>query len=242
MTEESILQKIRGGLIVSCQALENEPLYGADIMARMAIAAESGGAVGIRANGANDIRQIKSVTTLPVIGILKRKCHGSDVYITPTLEDVEEVLRAGADIVAVDATQRPRPGGQLGSEFVALVKQRFPEVVVVADVSTYHEGVLAAQAGADVVASTLSGYTEYTFPLQEPDFPLIGALSESLSIPVVAEGRIRTPRQAAQCLRLGAWAVVVGSAITRPQEITQSFVESLHRCLQEQTAEGEQRV
>ncbi|WP_067934105.1 N-acetylmannosamine-6-phosphate 2-epimerase [Alicyclobacillus kakegawensis] len=242
MTQESILQNIRGGLIVSCQALESEPLYGADIMARMAVAAERGGAVGIRANGSTDIRQIKSATHLPVIGLCKRTVHGSDVYITPTIDDVEEVLGAGADMVAVDATLRPRPGGQLGADFVLKVKQQYPEILLVADISTYQEGVLAAQAGADVVATTLSGYTPYSAERDGPDFSLIVSLSRSLNVPVVAEGHIRTPRQAAECLRLGAWAVVVGSAITRPQEITQSFVQSLHECLQEQAAKGEQRA
>ncbi|MCL6632153.1 MAG: N-acetylmannosamine-6-phosphate 2-epimerase [Alicyclobacillus herbarius] len=242
MTEESILQKIHGGLIVSCQALENEPLYGADIMARMAVAAERGGAVGIRANGGSDIREIKRTTHLPVIGLCKRWIPGSEVYITPTLEDVEEVLQAGADMVAVDATQRVRPGGGLGTDFVATVKQRFPRALVVADVATYQEGVLAAEAGADIVATTLSGYTSDSAWQDGPDFSLVASLSQSLPVPVIAEGHIRTPRQAAECLRLGAWAVVVGSAITRPQEITQSFVTSLRQYLQAQAAEGEQRA
>jgi N-acylglucosamine-6-phosphate 2-epimerase len=238
MTELSVFEKFRGGLIVSCQALENEPLHGAEIMARMALAAEAGGAVGIRANGVADIRQIKSVTSLPVIGIIKREYTGSEVYITPTLVEVEEVLAAGADIVAVDATNRLRPDGRNAESFIKLVKHHYPQALVMADVSTLPEGVAAVSAGADLVASTLSGYTRYSPDLDGPDFELIRALSQSVSVPVIAEGRIRTPEEAAKCLQLGAWAVVVGSAITRPQEITQSFVEYLHRCLHRSESHG----
>lgn len=227
MVATTVLDKLRGGLIVSCQALENEPLHGSDIMARMAIAAKEGGAVGIRANSGKDIQSIKEAVDLPVIGIVKRYYQNSDVFITPTLKEVEEVVRAGAEIVAIDATNRQRPDGVSIESFVKVIRTQFPEILVMADVSTLEEGILASRSGVDLVATTLSGYTPYSSELHGPDFQLIESLTAQLSVPVIAEGRVRTPNEAAQCLEKGAWAVVVGSAITRPQEITRWFVEQL---------------
>lgn len=226
MNGNLVLETIRGGLIVSCQALKDEPLYGADIMARMALAAKWGGAVAIRANGAEDIRSIKPIG-LPVIGIVKQDYPGTEVYITPTLREVDEIIKAGADIVAIDATQRQRPDGSLPDEFIQQVKQNYLDVLLMADVSTFEEGVAAAQAGVDMVASTMSGYTDYSPQRAGPDFTLIERLAQTLPIPVIAEGRVRTPEEAVECLRRGAWAVVVGSAITRPQEIVKSFTERI---------------
>jgi N-acylglucosamine-6-phosphate 2-epimerase len=227
MNENEILSKIRGGIIVSCQAMEGEPLHGPEMMARMALAAKMGGAVGIRANGEQDIRSIKRLTGLPVIGILKREYAQSEVYITPTLEEVEKVKSAGADIVAVDATCRPRPDGLLPKEFIASIKAKYPDLFIMADVSTLDEGLIAEEAGANLVASTMSGYTEYSPKMEKPDFGLIQKLVQHLQIPVIAEGRIRTPEEAVRCFELGAFSVVIGSAITRPQVITQRFVEQV---------------
>lgn len=224
---QSVMESLRGGLIVSCQAAVGEPLHGADYMARMACAAKRGGAIGIRANGGDDIRAIKRRTGLPVVGLVKKQYPHIDVYITPTLEEVEEVVAAGAEIVAIDCTNRKRPGGLYPQQFIPAIRQRFPHVLIMADISTVEEGVAASRFGVDLVASTMSGYTAYSSNRPKPDFPLIEQLVQQVSIPVVAEGHIHLPEQAAACLRVGAWCVVVGTAITRPQEITHRFVKEM---------------
>ena len=229
MGSQSILNTIRGKLIVSCQALEHEPLHGSHIMARMAVASQEGGAVAIRANSGNDIRAIKEATGLPVIGIVKRFYEQCEVFITPTLKEVEEVVQAGAEIVAVDATKRPRPDGSSTNEFIRSIKKAFPEILIMADVAILEEGVLATEYGADLVATTLSGYTSYSPERQSPDFDLIENLVKQVTIPVIAEGHIWTPEELVMCYDKGAWSVVIGSAITRPQEITKYFVERLER-------------
>jgi putative N-acetylmannosamine-6-phosphate epimerase len=215
------VEQVRGGLIVSCQALEHEPLHGAHIMARMAVAAKEGGAVAIRANSPEDIYAIKQAVDLPIIGLFKDGEAG--VYITPTLRHARAVADAGADIIALDATGRPRPDGRTLAELIADIRGQLGKPVL-ADVSTLDEGVAAETMGADLVAPTLSGYTEYSPRLDGPDFTLIQALVERLSVPVIAEGRIRTPEEARAALDMGVLAVVVGSAITRPQWITAQFV------------------
>lgn len=225
---QAILEAMRGGLIVSCQALEHEPLYGSAIMSRMAVAAHEGGAVGIRANTPDDIRSIRAAVDLPIIGLWKRDYPDSAVYITPTLREIEAVMDAGADIVAIDATARPRPHGDSLATHVAHVR-RSSDALLMADVSTLEEGLEAERLGFDVVSTTLSGYTPYSPQLAGPDFELVGALASRLSIPVVAEGRIQSPEQAARCLASGAFAVVVGGAITRPQAITRRFVDGLSK-------------
>ncbi|WAH39233.1 N-acetylmannosamine-6-phosphate 2-epimerase [Alicyclobacillus dauci] len=231
MNSEAFLERIRGGLIVSCQAIDDEPLSGAGVMPRMAVAAMAGGAVGIRANGAEDIRNIKAEVDLPVIGIVKRNYADSPVYITPTLQEVEEVASAGADVVAIDATSRLRPNGLSLEKLISRIREAFPELLIMGDVSTLVEGIQAAALGVDFVASTMSGYTPYSPGTSQPDFQLIEALVQRVDIPVIAEGKIRSPDQAVRCIELGCCAVVVGSAITRPQEITRTFVESLERAV-----------
>lgn len=226
MTKEQILKKIYKGLIVSCQALENEPLHGSDIMAKMAVAAEKGGAVGIRANFATDIKAIKEALSLPIIGLVKREYSGYEVYITPTLREVEEVVTAGAHIVAVDATDMSRPGNRSSSEFITEIKKQF-HIMVMADISTYEEGIRAQDAGADMISTTMSGYTPYSPKLDGPDFELIKNLSSDVSIPLIGEGRIWEPREAVEALMLGAYAIVVGTAITRPMNITKRFTEAI---------------
>ncbi len=221
-------ESMHGGLVVSCQAFPGEPLYGAPTMAQMAMAAEIGGAVGIRANGPDDIRAIRAVTQLPVIGIYKRMYENSFVYITPTMKEVDEVVAAGADIVAVDATARRRPDGQGTVDFLRAIRARHP-VLVMGDVATLEEGVLAAGAGADIVSTTLSGYTAQSEAHDGPDFNLLAQLVRTLAVPVVAEGRISTPQECARAFALGAFAVVVGSAITRPQDITRRFAAATPR-------------
>lgn len=219
-----IIARLRGGLIVSCQALPHEPLHGSEIMARMALAAWQGGAVGIRANTPQDIRAIREAVPLPLIGIYKD--GDAAVYITPTLEHGRAVARAGADIVALDATSRPRPDGRTLAETIAALHAEFA-IPVMADVSTFDEGLAAVEAGADLVSTTLSGYTPYSPQQEGPDLALVAALAERLTVPVIAEGRISTPALARAALEAGAFAVVVGAAITRPQWITARFVAAL---------------
>lgn len=223
MNKDAFIEQVRNKLIVSCQALPDEPLYGAQIMARMAVAAQIGGASAIRANSPADIQAIKASVDLPVIGLYKQGDTG--IYITPTHEAILAVIAAGCDVVALDATLRPRPSeASLQALFETIHAQG---KLILADVSTFEEGQNAQALGADFVAPTLSGYTEYTPILDGPDFELIARLAAELSIPTIAEGRIHTPAQARQALDSGALAVVVGTAITRPRLITKSFVDAL---------------
>ncbi|MCD9022430.1 N-acetylmannosamine-6-phosphate 2-epimerase [Cohnella silvisoli] len=216
----------RRGLIVSCQALEDEPLHGVGIMARMALAAKDGGAVGLRINGVADILEVKQICDMPVIGIMKIHYAGYEVFITPTLSEVEKLIKAGADIVAVDASRRPRPSYADPTIFIEAIKKEFG-IPLMADVSNFEEGVSAWLAGADMVATTLSSYTPYTANREKPDIELVKQLLGHVNIPVIAEGNIETPEQALACMNAGAYAVVVGSAITRPQTITRRFVERI---------------
>lgn len=219
--------KLQHKLIVSCQARADAPLHGPRFMAAMAEAAERGGAGGIRANGAEDIRAIRAVTQLPIIGIDKRLDPQGNVIITPDLESARRVVEAGADLVALSCAFYQRPSLP---ELHTLIREIQDElgVPVMADCSTLEEGLWAAEAGADLVASTLSGYTPATQGLhQGPDLELVADLARQARVPVVAEGRIWTPQEARAALEAGAYAVVVGTAITNPTEITRRFVEAL---------------
>lgn len=227
--KDDVLPALQGGLIVSCQALADEPLHGSAHMAVMAVAAQRGGAAGIRANSPEDIAAIRRVCDLTLIGIEKRDYPGSPVYITPTIREVDRVVEAGAQIVALDATDNPRPGGLLFPEFLAAVRKRHGRIPVMADVSTLEEGIAAVAAGADMVSTTLAGYTPATAHLRGPAFGLLKDLVAQVPAPVFAEGRIWTPEECCRAFALGAFAVVVGSAITRPQEITRRFVDALRR-------------
>jgi N-acylglucosamine-6-phosphate 2-epimerase len=198
------------------------------MMAKMALAAKEGGASAIRANGKKDIKAIKQATGLPVIGIIKRGYTNSDIYITPTIKEVAEVAEAGAEIVAVDLTSRVRPDAQSNQEFLQTIKTHYPELLILADISTYEEGMIAAELGADIISTTLSGYTPYSESLGRPNFTLIEELSCHIKQPVFAEGAVNSPCEAGKCIEMGAWAVVVGGAITRPQLITKGFVDKLH--------------
>jgi N-acylglucosamine-6-phosphate 2-epimerase len=223
MNKADFIAQIRGQLIVSCQALADEPLHGASIMARMALAAQTGGAAAIRANGPEDIRAIKELVPLPMIGLFKDGTEG--VYITPSIRHVEQVIEAGAEVVAFDATQRPRPHGETIRNMVEAIHAHGR--LALADVSTFEEAALAQDAGADFAAPTLAGYTPYTIPLEGPDYALIQMMVQHLHLAVIAEGCIRTPDEARLALQYGALAVVVGSAITRPQLITKTFADAL---------------
>lgn len=232
MKEEIILEKIfeqiKGKLIVSCQALEQEPLYGSGYMAKMALAAFQGGAAGIRANTYEDIVAIKAIVNIPVIGIVKRDYEDSSIYITPTIKEVREVAAAGAEIVALDCTLRRRPGGESLEELIRRIREEFPDLLIMADISTAEEGINADRLGLDIVSTTLSGYTEYAMSKEGPDIELIKELVSRISTPVIAEGKIDTPEQARQCLEVGAFAIVVGGAITRPKQITERFIKVIN--------------
>lgn len=232
--KKPILEQIHKGLIVSCQALNDEPLHGAAVMAKLAKAAEMGGAVGIRANGKADINEIRKVTELPIIGIIKKDYSDSEVYITPTKKEISELLDSGADMIALDATRRSRPNGEKLEDLVGFLHHQ--SIPIMADISTLEEAEYAASLGVTCISTTLSGYTPYTVNQPAPDFDLVKQAVESLkSTPVIAEGHIHKPEQAAEMLKLGAFAVVVGSAITRPQLITQRFVQSVRSCITGQT-------
>lgn len=220
------VEQVRGRLIVSCQALAHEPLHGAPIMARMAVAAQQGGAAAIRANGPDDVRAITVAVDLPVIGLYKEDVAGYPVYITPTLAHAVQIGQSGAAVIAIDATARPRPEPGTLAEFIAAIHAQ-TSCLVLADISTLEEGIAVEAAGADMVSTTMSGYTDYSPQQREPDLALVAALAQRLRVPLLAEGRYRLPEQAAAALQAGALAVVVGGAITRPQEITRGFVEGI---------------
>ncbi|CAH1200578.1 Putative N-acetylmannosamine-6-phosphate 2-epimerase [Paenibacillus plantiphilus] len=226
-TQKTILELIKHKLIVSCQALPEEPLHSPFIMGRMAYAAFLGGASGIRANSVEDIREIKKQVNLPIIGIIKNVYEGSDVFITPTMKEVDELCREGVDMIALDATDRVRPDGSTLAELFPAIREKYKDQLFMADCSTYEEGVLAAGLGFDIVGTTLSGYTEGTRDRPLPDFDLVERLVNTVSVPVIAEGGISTPEELRRLFDLGIYSAVVGSAITRPMEITKKFMKAV---------------
>ena len=214
--------KLGRGLIVSCQARADNPLHGPQFMAAMALAARDGGAIAIRANGPEDIAAVKAAG-LPTIGIHKVFSDEYPVYITPDFAAAEAIVNAGADIVALDCTERPRHG-EPPSTLIRRIRDELGAEVF-ADISTLEEGLKAADWGATYVATTLSGYTSATEPKPEtPDLALIEALAQRLSLPIIAEGRYNTPALVRQAFAAGAHAVVVGTMITNPREITRKFI------------------
>lgn len=220
-----MLQDVQGKLIVSCQALPEEPLHSPFIMGRMALAAKMGGAAAIRAQGVEDINEIIGVTGLPVIGLIKRNYTDSDIYITATLREVEELLTTKCAVVALDMTNRKRPGGIAVSKLVERVHAAGR--LVLADISTYEEGLKAAAIGADAISTTMSGYTPYSRQLAGPDVKLVQDLARELTIPVFAEGRINTPADVTLVMAAGAYVPIIGSAISRPQLITVNFAAAV---------------
>lgn len=226
MNVEDFIAQVKGQLIASCQALPDEPLFGSEIMAKMAQAAQQGGARGLRANTPADIRAIKQKVDLPLIGIYKENIPGYNIYITPTIEHALAVAEAGAEVIAIDATNQPRPSGDL-SDFIKEIHER-TGCLVMADISTYEEGVEAEKLGADLISTTLSGYTSYSKKVDGPDLELVAKLSKNCTAPVIAEGKYHTPEQVVQALNKGAVSVVVGGAISRPQQITARFVKAIN--------------
>ena len=219
------LEQLKNNLIVSCQALPHEPLHSSFIMGRMAKAAKEGGAVGIRANTKEDIEEIKRNVDLPIIGIVKRDYDDSDVYITPTMKEIDELMEVKPEIIALDATVSLRPNGTTLDEFYHEIKSKYPNQKLMADCSTVEEAIHADKLGFDYIGTTLVGYTKQR--IEENDFEILREIISKVSNKVIAEGNINTPEKAKRVLELGSYSVVVGSIITRPQNITKLFTDAI---------------
>lgn len=230
MTKEELFAIMKGSIIVSCQATPGEPLYDRErsLMPYMARAARLAGAKMIRTSSVRDIVGIKEETGLPVIGLIKREYPGYTGRITMTMREVDECMEALADIVSIDCTDCARGDGLTPPAFLRKVREKYPNIIIMADCATLEEAVAAEAAGADLVGSTMNGYTPQTAGDRgEPNFELVRAMCAHVRCPVIAEGRIHTPEQARKMLEIGAWAVVVGGAITRPLEIAQRFFAAI---------------
>ncbi len=226
------VENLKGKLIVSCQALPHEPLHSSFIMGRMALAAKEGGAKGIRANTKEDIKEIQSQVDLPIIGIVKRDYDDSKIYITPTMKEIDELMEVKPeDIIAMDATISTRPGNKTLDKFFHEVKEKYPDQLFMADCSTVEEALHADELGFDFIGTTMVGYTEQSKgdKIEANDFEILRKILASAKHKVIAEGNINTPEKARRVIELGAYSVVVGSIITRPQLITKSFVEEMER-------------
>lgn len=220
-----LFEKFKNKLVISCQALPDEPLHSPFIMGRMALAAKMAGAVAIRCQSVADIVEIKKVTGLPVIGLIKQNYDDSEIYITPTKKEVQALIDCGCEIIALDATLRDRPNHEKLEDLVMMIKKA--NRLSLADISNDAEGLNAQKIGFDAVSTTLSGYTPYTPKLKGPDLGLVARMVDKLAIPVFAEGRINTPDDLKRAYEVGAYGVIVGSAITRPQLIAKNFIEAL---------------
>lgn len=225
------IENLKGKLIVSCQALPSEPLHSPFIMGRMALAAKIGGASGIRANTKEDIAEIQTQVDLPIIGIVKRDYEDSEIYITPTMKEIDELMEVKPEIIAMDATISTRLEGKTLDEFFHEVKKKYPEQLFMADCSTIEEALHADELGFDFIGTTMVGYTKQSEgdKIEENDFEILREIVSKVNHKVIAEGNINTPEKARRVLELGAYSVVVGSIITRPQLITKSFVEAIEK-------------
>lgn len=229
MEKQEFFDRIRGQMIISCQAVPGEPLYVEEksIMYLMARAAKMAGSPAIRTSSIRDVIAIKEETGLPVIGLVKIQYPGYEGYITPTMKEVDELVEAGSDVVALDCTLRRRGDGTSVNDFIRDIREKYPDIILMADISNYEEGVNAWKCGVDIVGTTMSGYTDYTPKLDGPDYELMRRLAADLDIPVIGEGKTHTPVQAVAALDTGVWSIVVGGAITRPLEIAGRFMKAI---------------
>ena len=227
MKNKELLNRLKGGLIISCQVQPDDPVYSMDFVLKMAQAAKWAGAAGIRANSPDQIKMIKEHVDLPLIGLYKIWHDDTDVFITPTLDAARQVWEAGADIIALDCTDQITHEGKPAWELLPLVQKEIPDALIFADVSTYEEAKRAVDLGADIVGPTLYGYTEATKHIEEPNLREFARMCRDFGdrVFMIMEGHIYTPEDAVKCLYLGADAVVVGSAITRPHLIAKRFVD-----------------
>lgn len=225
------IQQLAGQLIVSCQALADEPLHSSFIMGRMAVAAEEGGAVGIRANSSVDVAEIKKYVDLPIIGIIKRDYPDAEAFITTTMKEIDELMTVRPEIIALDATSSTRPHGQTLDTFFKQIKEKYPEQLLMADCSTVEEALYADTLGFDFIGTTLVGYTTQSkgSKIESDDFSIIREIIAKVKHPVIAEGNIDSPEKAKRVLEIGCFSVVVGSSITRPQLITKKYTDYLNQ-------------
>lgn len=223
----TVIPALHRGLVVSCQAPIDSPLHDPVVIAAMATAAVQRGAVGVRIDTPSHIQAVRQRVQVPIIGLWKQQIPGYQVYITPQFEHAQAVAAAGADVIAIDATSRDRPQGETVDTLIQRIHQELGKQVM-ADVDTLEAGIAAAAAGADLVGTTLYGYTPTTQSHQPPGFELLAQLVARLEVPIVCEGGIASPEMAKQALDLGAYTVVVGTAITGIDALVQAYCAAVH--------------
>lgn len=226
MNKNEVLEKIKHKLIVSCQARPGWAMYGADIMVAFAKAAEEGGAAGIRATGVDNITKIKEKVNLPIIGINKQ-FSDYPVYITPTYQSAKDILDCGIEIIALDATPRQRPNDEKVEDIVRKIRENYPDVLIMGEISTLQEAKDILPLNFDLISTTLSGYTKESENVTSVNLELIKQITKITDTPIIAEGKIKTEEEAAEAIKAGALAVVVGTSITRPEIITSRYVNYL---------------
>lgn len=226
-----VLNRLRGGLVVSCQAYPGEPMLDPRTMTQVALAAVTGGAAAIRAKGLDDLRAMRPVLQVPMIGLVK--VGSSGVFITPTLVDALAVAATGCEIVALDGTRRARPDGLSLADTIEGVKREFPDVLIMADCGSVGDAAAAQEAGADLLGTTLAGYSDERPKTEGPDWQVVDEVVALAQVPVLVEGRVHSPAQAAEAIRRGAWAAVVGTAITHPATITGWFAAAVQSAANE---------
>lgn len=228
--KNNFLNIVKDHLVVSCQALPNEPLHSSFIMSRMARAAKEAGSVAIRCNSVVDIQAIQDETHLPIIGLSKVDYPDSPVYITPTIKEMRAVASTGAEVVACDVTGQKRPNGEKLADIVAQMRKEFPDTLLMADTASLDNVKEANELGFDIIGTTMHGYTPDTqgMNIADNDFSYLKEVLKTAEHPVIAEGKVDTPEKARRCIDLGCHAVVVGGAITRPLEIASKFINAVN--------------